>query len=84
MVLLHEAVQVVNEPIPGVFRVLEVNPEVDGFYRADLLAHPTEDAPELVDLVDNGIPVPLVVFSPHEAEAVGGADGGAKHEDTTS
>ena len=78
MILLHEAVQVVHEPLPGVFSVLEVNPEVDRFYRADLLAHPAEDAPELVDLVDNGIPVPLVVFSPHEADAIGGTDGGAK------
>ena len=77
MVLLHEAVQIVNEPVPGVLRVLEVYPDVNGLDGAHLLAHPAEDAPELVDLVNDGVPVPLVVFPPHEADAVGGADRGA-------
>lgn len=78
MVLLHKAVKIVNEPVPGVLSVLEVNPYVYSLYRAYLLAHPAENAPELVDLVDSGVPVPLVVFSPDQADAVGGANGGAK------
>jgi len=64
MVLLHEAVQAVHEPLPGILGILEVDTHMNGFHGADLLAHPAEDAPELVDLVDDGIPIPLVVPPP--------------------
>ncbi len=78
MVLLHETIQIVNESVPGVLRVLEVDPDVNGLHRAYLLAHPAEDATELVDLVHDGVPIPLVVFPADKTDAVGGADGGAQ------
>jgi len=78
MFLFHEPVQVVDEPVPSVLGVFEVNPDVNGLYRADLLTHPAEDAAELVDLVHDGISVTLVVFSPDKADAVGGTDRGAE------
>ena len=78
MVLLHEAVQIVHEPVPGIFSVLEMDPNVDGLDGAYLLAHAAEDAPELVDFVNDGVAIPLVVLSTHQTDAVGWADGGAK------
>ena len=70
MVLLHEPVQVVHEPISGIFGVLEMDPYMDRLHRADLLAHATEDAPEFVDLVDDGVSVPLVILPTHQPDAV--------------
>ncbi len=64
MVLLHEPVQVVDEALPRVLGVLEVDAHVNGLHGTDLLAHPAENAPELVDLVDHGITVALVVLPP--------------------
>ena len=78
MLLLSETVQTVHKRIPGVFGVLIVDAQVNGLHRANLLAHSAENAPELVDLVDDGISIPLVVFSTHQTDAVGGADGGAE------
>ena len=78
MVLLHEAVQIVNEPLPSVFSVLKVDTYVNGLHGTDLLAHPAEDAPELVDLVDDGVPIPLVVLPTHQADAVGRTNRGAE------
>ena len=71
MVLFHEPVQIVDETIPGVFSVLEVHAHVNGFHRANFLTHSAEDAPELVDLVDDGISIALIVFSTYKADTIG-------------
>jgi hypothetical protein len=78
MILLHETVQIIHEPLSSIFGVLEVDPHVDGLHRTDLLAHPAEDAPELVDLINDGIPVALIILPTHEPDAVRGANRGAK------
>ena len=78
MILFHEPVQVIDEPVSGVFGVFVVDPDVNGLHRANLLTHSAEDAAELINLVDDGIPIPLIVFASHKADTVGGTDGGAK------
>ena len=78
MVLLHEPVEIIHEPVSGILRVLEMNPYVNGLHRTHFLAHSAEDAPEFIDLINNGIAVPLVVLSPHQTNAIGGTNGGAQ------
>ena len=70
MILFHEAIEVIDEALPSVFGILEVDADVDRFDRADLLTHSAEDAPELVDLVHDGIAVPLVIFPTDKADAI--------------
>src|SRR3989442_1270836 len=72
--LRAQALQVVHEPVARVLGVLVVDAHVDGFLGADLLAIAAEDAAELVDLVDQGVAVALLVLARHQLDAVGGAD----------
>src|SRR5262249_17865073 len=76
--LRREPLQIVHEPIPRVLRVLVVHAHVNRFLGTNLLAISTEDAPELVDLVDQRIPVALLVLAWHQLDAVGGADLGTE------
>ncbi len=78
MVLLHEPVKVVHEPVSGIFGVLVMDPNMDGLDGTHLLAHSAEDAPELIDLVNDGVPVTLVILPAYQADTVGGTDRGAE------
>src|SRR5215218_8113869 len=51
VLLAHQPVEIVDEVVAGILRVLVVLTHVDRLHRAHLLAHPAEDAAELVDLV---------------------------------
>ena len=66
MILLHQTIEVVDEALTGVFGIFEVAPHVTRFYRADFLTHAAENATELVDLVDDGVAVTLIVFPANE------------------
>src|SRR5688572_3687201 len=70
MILLHQAVEVVDEVVAAELGVLVMLAHVDRLDRTDFLAHPAEDAAEFVDLVDDRIPVPLGVLAGHQADAV--------------
>src|SRR5262249_44833698 len=78
VILSHQAIEVVHEALARVLRVLIVLPDVNRFYGADLLAHPAEDAAELIDFVNHRITVPLIVFARHEPDAVRRTNRGAK------
>src|SRR2546425_10729075 len=54
--------------------VLVVHADVDRLLGTDLLAIAAEHAAELVDLVDQGVAVALLVLARHQLDAVGGAD----------
>src|SRR5262245_1470134 len=74
MILRHESVQVVNETLARVLRILVILPDVNRFHRTDFLAHAAEDAAELIDLVHDRVAVALVVLTGNELDAVGRAD----------
>src|SRR5215467_3311564 len=74
MRLRHQPLQVVHESFTAVLRVLIMPADVNRFFRAHLLAVPTEDAAELVDLEHERIAVSHLVFARHELDAVRGAD----------
>src|SRR5206468_9156867 len=76
--LRAQPLEVVHEPVARVLRVLVVHAHVDRFLGANLLTVPTEHAAELVDLVDQWIPVALLVLSGHELDTVRRADLGAQ------
>src|SRR2546422_3441725 len=78
MRLRAQALEIVDEAIARELRVLEVHAHVDRLLGADFLAVPAEYATELVDLVDQGVAVALLVLPRHELDAVGGADLGAQ------
>src|SRR5690606_41830206 len=59
-----------NEQLPREFCVRVFLTDVDRLDRPDLVAHAAEDAAEVVDLVDDRVPVPLVVLPGHEPDAV--------------
>src|SRR2546425_1393757 len=69
-----EAFQIVHEAIARILGVLVVHAHVDGLFGADLLAVAAEDAAELVDLVNQRIPVALLILAGDQLDAVGGAD----------
>src|SRR5687767_11582324 len=73
-----EPLQIVDEPVARVLRVLVVHADVNRLFRAHFLAVAAEDAAELVDLVNQGIAVSLLVFAGDELDAVGGTDLGAQ------
>src|SRR3954452_15657969 len=77
MRLRHKALEIVDEALAAVLRVLVVPADVDRFLRADFLAVAAEDAAELVDLEYERIAVALLVFTRHELDAVRRADGRA-------
>ena len=78
MILLHQTIQVIHEPAPSVLGILKVLSYMDCFDRANLLAHPTEYAPELIDLVHNRITISLIVLTTHQAETIGRTDRGTQ------
>src|SRR3970040_1763668 len=69
--LRGEPFQVVDESIPAVLGVLVVNPDVDRFLGADFLAVAAEDAPKLIDLVDQRVAIAVLVFPWDQLDAVG-------------
>src|SRR5690348_10807024 len=70
MRLRHEPLEIVDEAFAAVFRVLEMAANVDRLFRAHFLAVPAEDAPELVYLEEQRIPIAVLVFSGHQLDAV--------------
>jgi hypothetical protein len=70
VILLHKSIQVVDKLIPSVLRIFEVNTNVDSLYWANFLAHSTENASKLVDLIDDGISVPHIILSPDKTDAI--------------
>src|SRR5216110_500247 len=78
MRLRRQPLEVVDETVAGVLRVLVVHPYMDRLFRAHFLAVAAEDAAELVDLVDQRIAVALFILARHELDAVGGTDLGAE------
>src|SRR3990170_873700 len=74
VLLLHQPLEVVDEPVAAGLGVLVVHADVDRLLGADLLAVPAEDAPELVDLEDERVAVALLVLARDQADAVGRAD----------
>src|ERR1700737_3086367 len=70
--LIHQALQVVDEPLPAVFRVLVMPADVDRLFRTNLLTVAAEDAAEFVDLEDERVAVAFLVLARHELDAVRG------------
>jgi hypothetical protein len=68
--LRAQALEVVDEAIARVFGVLVVHADVNRLFRTHLLAVAAEDATEFVDLVDQRVAVPLVVFAGYQLDAV--------------
>src|SRR5678815_990764 len=76
--LCHQPLEIVDEPLAAVLRVLVVPTDVDRFLRTHFLAVAAEDAAELVDLEHERVAVALLVLTRHELDAVRGADGRAQ------
>ena len=76
--MLHEPVQIVHKTVPCILGILEVQTDMDGLDRAYFLAHPAENTPKLVDLVDNRISISLIVLAAYEPDAVSRANCRAK------
>src|ERR1019366_1931438 len=74
MGLRGQPLEVVDEAIAGILGILVMHADVDRFLRADLLAVSAEDAPELVDLVDQRVPIAGFVLARHQLDAVGRTD----------
>src|SRR5689334_6744877 len=72
MRLIHQALQIVNEPFAAVLRVLVMPSEVDRLLGTNFLAVPAENATELVDLEHEWVAVPFLVLAGHQLDAVGG------------
>src|ERR1041385_6452444 len=72
--LRRQPLEVVHEAVAAVLGVLVVHAHVDRLLGAHFLAVAAEDAPELVDLVDERVAVPLLVLARDQLDAVGGAD----------
>src|SRR4051794_39520352 len=70
MILRHQAIEIIDETLARVFRILEILSDVDRLDRTYFLAHAAEDAAELVDLVDNRIPISLIVLAGHQPNAI--------------
>ena len=73
-----EPLEIVDETVPAVFGVLVVDPDVNRLLGADFLAVAAEDAAELVNLLDQRIPVALGILTGNQFDAVGRADLGAE------
>src|SRR5688572_12763007 len=74
MRLRREALEIVDEAVARVLRILIVHADVNRFLGAHFLAIAAEDAAELVDLVNQRIAMALFVLARDELDAVGGAD----------
>src|SRR5690348_7785078 len=69
-----QPLEIVDESVARILGILVVHAHVDRFLRAHLLAVAAEYAAELVDLVDQRIAVPVLVFAGHELDAIRGTD----------
>src|SRR6185503_736878 len=74
MGLRGQPLQIVDEAVARVLRVLVVHAHVDRLFRAHLLAVAAEDAAEFVDLVNQRVAMALFVLAGDELDAVGGTD----------
>src|SRR6266550_1383532 len=74
MRLRHQPLEIVHEPFAAVFRVFVMPPDVNRFLRTHFLTVAAEDAPELVDLEQQGIAIALLVFARYELDTVRRAD----------
>src|SRR3712207_4913020 len=74
MRLGHETLEVVHEAFAAVLGVLVVAADVDRLLGTDLLTVAAEDAAELVDLEDQRIAVPILIFARYQLDAVRRAD----------
>src|SRR5688572_8728928 len=70
MGLRDEPLEIVDESVATVLRVLVVAADVNRFFRADFLAVAAEDAAELVDLEHERIAIALLVLPGHELDAI--------------
>src|SRR5690606_3460166 len=78
MILRHQAVQVVDEALTRVLRILVVLPDVDRLDRTLVLPHAAADAADRIDLVAHRVALPLAVLAGARADAVRRADRGAE------
>src|SRR2546423_13314169 len=78
MRLIHQSLQIVNEALPAVLRVLVVPSDVNCFFRTYFLTVAAEDATELIDLEHERISIPFLVLAGHQLDAVGRADSGTQ------
>src|ERR1043165_5332660 len=69
-----QPLEVIDEAVAAVLRVLVVHADVDRFFGADFLAVAAEDAAEFVDLIDQRIAIAGFVLARDQLDAVGGAD----------
>src|SRR5882672_3276851 len=72
MRLIHQPLQVIDEALAAVLRILVVASHVDRLFGANLLTVATEDAAELIDLEHEQIPIPFLVLSRNELDTVRG------------
>src|SRR5438132_14422490 len=70
MRLSAQPLQIVDEPVARVLRVLVMHPNMDRLLGAHLLAVAAEHAAKLVDLVDQRVAVAVLVLSRDELDAV--------------
>src|SRR6185436_1316734 len=77
MRLIHQPLQIVDESLAAVLRVLVMPSDVNRLFGAHLLAVTAEDAPELVDLEHERIAIAFLVLAGNELDAVGRAHGRA-------
>src|SRR2546426_654425 len=69
MRLSAQPLQIVDEPVARVLRVLVMHPNMDRLLGAHLLAVAAEHAAKLVDLVDQRVAVAVLVLSRDELDA---------------
>src|SRR5437899_5865203 len=74
MRLRRQPLEIIDEPVARVFRVLVVHADVNRLFGAHFLAVAAEDAAELVDLVDQRIAVSRFVLARYELDAIRGAN----------
>src|SRR3954471_10737600 len=74
MRLRHQPLEIVDESLAAVLRVLVVATDVNRLLGTHLLAVPAEDAAEFVDLEDQRIAISRLVLTRDELDAVRRAD----------
>ena len=78
MILLHQPVKIIDETITSVLGVLKMLTYMDRLDWANFLAHPAENATKFVDFVHDGEPVPLIILTTNQPDAVCGTNGRTK------
>src|SRR6202521_4441601 len=76
--LIHQALQVVDEPFPAVLGILVMPADVDRLFWTNLLTVAAEDAAEFVDFEDERVAVAFLVLARHQFDAVRGTNGRTK------